>query len=229
MAAVFPLAAASLDEASPQVVRAYKAGLRELRSPLALRAEAWSRCRRQAESIVADCVAALRGEDPAHRMEVWRYSGLVGVDRVAQGIGVAESIRAGEVLWTAIQGPMKAAARCEDETDRLAVFLSITGAFRFSLSSRLYAGAVAYDRAASDAATEKRVGDDLLVRAYAVDLLSPREREVLKGLEKALSNIQIAHQLGITPATVKRHVHNIYAKLGAVSRVDAVNKSRVPL
>ena len=227
---VFPLAATALAEASPHIVRAYKVGLRDLRSPLALRADAWSRCRHQAESIIADCVAALRGEDPAHRMEVWRYSGLVGSDRVAQGIGVAESIRAGEVLWTAFQDPMKSAARCEGDDARLPVFLCVVGAFRFSLSSRLYAGAVAYDRAVADASALRGSTDDVVGdRARADELLSPRERDVLKGLEKGLSNVQIAHQLGITPATVKRHVHNIYARLGAVSRVDAVNKARAPL
>ncbi|MFC7648945.1 response regulator transcription factor [Streptosporangium lutulentum] len=41
----------------------------------------------------------------------------------------------------------------------------------------------------------------------------------------AYSNSQIATRLGITEATVKRHLSNIYAKLGAVSRVDSVRKA----
>ena len=40
----------------------------------------------------------------------------------------------------------------------------------------------------------------------------------------AKSNLQIARCLGITEGTVKRHLRNVYGKLGAVSRIDAVNK-----
>lgn len=56
-------------------------------------------------------------------------------------------------------------------------------------------------------------------------LLSPRQIDVLKLLAQAYSNGQIAARLFITEATVKRHLTNIYAKLGAVSRVDAIRKA----
>jgi DNA-binding NarL/FixJ family response regulator len=56
--------------------------------------------------------------------------------------------------------------------------------------------------------------------------LSCREVEVLGLAAGALSNAQIAAQLFITEGTVKRHLTNIYAKLGAVSRLDAVNKAQ---
>lgn len=52
--------------------------------------------------------------------------------------------------------------------------------------------------------------------------LSTRERDVLVLVAKALSNAQIASRLLIRQATVKRHLQNIYRKLGAVSRLDAV-------
>lgn len=55
--------------------------------------------------------------------------------------------------------------------------------------------------------------------------LSAREREVLTLVAAALSNRQIASRLSITEATVKRHLRNIFAKLDAVSRIDAVNKA----
>lgn len=58
-----------------------------------------------------------------------------------------------------------------------------------------------------------------------VDLLSFREREVLTLTAEALSNSQIARRLSIAEGTVKRHLRNIYGKLGAVSRLDAVNKA----
>jgi DNA-binding NarL/FixJ family response regulator len=56
--------------------------------------------------------------------------------------------------------------------------------------------------------------------------LSDREREVLGLVAQALSNGQIASRLGLTEATVKRHLRNIFVKLGAVSRLDAVNKAK---
>ncbi|OLB66085.1 MAG: hypothetical protein AUI10_03895 [Actinobacteria bacterium 13_2_20CM_2_72_6] len=56
--------------------------------------------------------------------------------------------------------------------------------------------------------------------------LSGRELEVLELAARALSNAQIAAQLFIAEGTVKRHLTNIYAKLDAVSRLDAVNRAR---
>ncbi|MFE7121362.1 helix-turn-helix transcriptional regulator, partial [Streptomyces sp. NPDC057654] len=55
--------------------------------------------------------------------------------------------------------------------------------------------------------------------------LSPREREVLDLVAVALSNRQIGARLGITEGTIKRHLRNIFDKLDAVSRLDAVNKA----
>lgn len=55
--------------------------------------------------------------------------------------------------------------------------------------------------------------------------LSEREQEVLTLVAGALSNSQIASRLHITEATVKRHLRNVFVKLGAVSRIDAVNKA----
>lgn len=61
--------------------------------------------------------------------------------------------------------------------------------------------------------------------ASAKSLLTEREAEVLQLIAEALSNAQIAARLYITEATVKRHLTNIYAKLNAVSRVDAIRKA----
>ncbi|HEY5833069.1 response regulator transcription factor [Streptomyces sp.] len=55
--------------------------------------------------------------------------------------------------------------------------------------------------------------------------LTLREVDVLTLAGKALSNRQIAIRLGIAEGTVKRHLRNVFEKLGAVSRMDAVNKA----
>jgi DNA-binding NarL/FixJ family response regulator len=56
-------------------------------------------------------------------------------------------------------------------------------------------------------------------------VLTERERAVLQLVAYAMSNAQIASRLGLTEGTVKRHLRNIFVKLGAVSRIDAVNKA----
>ncbi|MEV5128413.1 response regulator transcription factor [Streptomyces decoyicus] len=55
--------------------------------------------------------------------------------------------------------------------------------------------------------------------------LSQRELQILTYVGAALSNRQIATRLGITEGTVKRHLRNIFQKMGAVSRIDAYNKA----
>ncbi|GAA4076305.1 response regulator [Nonomuraea soli] len=57
------------------------------------------------------------------------------------------------------------------------------------------------------------------------DVLTSKEREVLELVAQALSNRQIASRLNTTEATVKRHLRNIFVKLGAASRIDAVNRA----
>ena len=51
--------------------------------------------------------------------------------------------------------------------------------------------------------------------------LTPREREVLAGVARGLSNRSIAEELGITERTARTHVSNILAKLGLASRTQA--------
>jgi ATP/maltotriose-dependent transcriptional regulator MalT len=56
--------------------------------------------------------------------------------------------------------------------------------------------------------------------------LSERELEVLRLLAAGLANGQIAEQLFLAVGTVKRHVFNIYGKLGVTSRTSAVARAR---
>jgi putative nucleotidyltransferase with HDIG domain len=52
--------------------------------------------------------------------------------------------------------------------------------------------------------------------------LSSREVEVLKRLAQGMVYKQIAHELALSTSTVRTHLHNIYGKLGAVDRAQAV-------
>ena len=52
--------------------------------------------------------------------------------------------------------------------------------------------------------------------------LSPRQRQILESIARGLSNAQIALLLGISPESVKTHVANLYGKIGAANRSEAV-------
>ena len=54
------------------------------------------------------------------------------------------------------------------------------------------------------------------------DALTPREIDVLRLIAAGNANKEIAAQLGLTEETVKSHVKNILAKLGANDRTHAV-------
>lgn len=56
-------------------------------------------------------------------------------------------------------------------------------------------------------------------------ILTVREQEVLRMIAQAYSNRDIAMSLSIAEGTVKRHTTNMYEKLGATSRIDAVRKA----
>lgn len=51
--------------------------------------------------------------------------------------------------------------------------------------------------------------------------LTPREREVLRGIENGLSTNEIAVELGIAPNTVRTHAQRLMSKLSVHSRVQA--------
>ncbi|QNE31088.1 response regulator transcription factor [Sphingomonas sp. NBWT7] len=72
---------------------------------------------------------------------------------------------------------------------------------------------------------ERRRDDEEVngVRALASHL-TPREREVLRGVGKGLLNKQIAFELGITEITVKMHRSSAGRKLKSVSVADMIRK-----
>ena len=72
---------------------------------------------------------------------------------------------------------------------------------------RIVRGASVVDPALVQALVAARRVEDPL------DVLSPREREVLSLMAEGRSNVGIAHRLWITEGTVENHVHSILRKL----------------
>lgn len=70
--------------------------------------------------------------------------------------------------------------------------------------------------AAGDASTRAAEAEVILAA------LTPRERDVLRGLAQGLPNKTIAYDLGISPRTVEVHRANLMTKLGVRSLSDAL-------
>lgn len=72
---------------------------------------------------------------------------------------------------------------------------------------------------------EERVTEKVAVQLDRAGL-RPREIEVLGEVEQGKTNDEIAVALGISPLTVKKHLENIYSRLGVRSRAEAVGRMR---
>jgi len=59
-----------------------------------------------------------------------------------------------------------------------------------------------------------------------VEPLSQRELEVLELINEGLANKEIASRLDVAPTTIKAHIRNLYGKIGARSRTEALAKAR---
>jgi len=55
--------------------------------------------------------------------------------------------------------------------------------------------------------------------------LTKRETEILEQLSKGLNYQKIAENLIISPATVRKHIENLYKKLQVHNKMEAVQKS----
>jgi DNA-binding CsgD family transcriptional regulator len=64
-------------------------------------------------------------------------------------------------------------------------------------------------------------------RSSCEGMLTARERDVMRCVEDGLSNAEIARELWIQPTTVRKHLENIFAKLGVRSRTAALSKLQV--
>jgi DNA-binding NarL/FixJ family response regulator len=131
-----------------------------------------------------------------------------------EGLGAARVIRE-EVPETAIL-VLSAHVEVEQATDLLAsgegvgylLKTRVTDVEEFMETvERIVKGGSVVDPAlVQELVAARRVEDPL-------DVLSPREREVLSLMAEGRSNAGIAHQLWITEGTVEKHVHSILTKL----------------
>jgi DNA-binding NarL/FixJ family response regulator len=56
--------------------------------------------------------------------------------------------------------------------------------------------------------------------------LSERQMQVLREMADGKANKEIARQLGVAPATIKTHVAQVIALLGAANRTEAAARAR---
>ncbi|MGN6611328.1 MAG: helix-turn-helix transcriptional regulator [Angustibacter sp.] len=56
--------------------------------------------------------------------------------------------------------------------------------------------------------------------------LTPRQWEILRRVSAGASNAQIARVLGLSEATVRKHLENVFVRLHVVSRTEAVERVR---
>ena len=69
---------------------------------------------------------------------------------------------------------------------------------------------------------QQRPGENAESHGHGALSLSARQLEVLGLLASGRTNQQIADELGLSLFTVNRHVSNIYRRIGAKNRSDAV-------
>jgi DNA-binding CsgD family transcriptional regulator len=65
-------------------------------------------------------------------------------------------------------------------------------------------------------------------RAPGTELLTNRELQVMALVEEGRPNADIARALWLSPGTVRKHLENVYAKLGVRNRTAAVARLRTP-
>ena len=67
------------------------------------------------------------------------------------------------------------------------------------------------------------VRNDAAVRSLG---LTGQEMKVLERLASGQSNKELARAFGLSPNTIKSHLANMFAKLGAATRTEAVTRAR---
>ena len=164
-------------------------------------------------------------------------NGVEAVDLVAQG---NVDVVLMDLKMPVLDGTL-ATARITADFPEVAVLVLTTYADDTSIANALRAGARGYltkdagraeigaalrstaaGQSTFDPEVSKRLIAGLTPASPGNDGLTARETEVLRLIARGLSNPEIAGQLFISEATVKTHINNTFAKIGARHRAEAV-------
>lgn len=164
------------------------------------------------------CGEAENGEE-ATRLAMRLKPDVVVMDLMMPGMSGAEAtaavLKASPESKVLILTTFGTAAEIAD-----AIAAGATGAITKNLSSAELTAALR-----DTAAGVRRLSPEIEESLSAADSgpnLTPRQREVLDSITRGLSNDEIAALLGISKARVKQHLNEVYEKLGAANRAEAV-------
>lgn len=164
------------------------------------------------------CGEAENGEEAA-RLAMRLKPDVVVMDLMMPGMSGAEAtaavLKASPESKVLILTTFGTAAEIAD-----ALAAGATGAITKNLSSAELTAALR-DTAAGVRRLSPEIEESLSVADNAPNL-TPRQREVLDSITRGLSNDEIASLLGISKARVKQHLNELYEKLGAANRAEAV-------
>jgi ATP/maltotriose-dependent transcriptional regulator MalT len=96
----------------------------------------------------------------------------------------------------------------------------------YALSGHDRQGLPGEESASPSGAEDGEVPGRLTAHDHLEDPLSEREIEVLSLLASGKTNSEVAGDLFVSVGTVKSHTGNIYRKLGARNRTEALTRAR---
>jgi len=153
-----------------------------------------------------DALPALREAAPAARVL------MLTVSEDEQDLSTALRAGAAGYLLKSIEGDALSAAIARVMRGESVLASEMTGklmdAFRDTSAN------------AASAKGSAEAGSASTAHASALQSLSPRERDILRGIARGASNKEIGAELGIAETTVKIHVQHVLRKLGVSSRVQ---------
>jgi DNA-binding NarL/FixJ family response regulator len=191
------------------------------------------------QQVVREGLVALLGLIDGVAVTGAAGNGAEAVDLVAQG---NVDVVLMDLRMPVLDGVL-ATARITAGYPEVAVLVLTTYADDESIASALRAGARGYltkdagraeigaalrSTAAGQSTFDPEVSKRLIagltppLQADEKDGLTARETEVLRLIAQGLSNPEIAGQLFISESTVKTHINNTFAKIGARHRAEAV-------
>jgi DNA-binding CsgD family transcriptional regulator len=236
-------AADTLTARTDEILKAYKSALRESNSPLIAPPERWDACRSQAKAVLLECAAALR-DDIVCYDEARLRTRAIGVARAIQQIPISDSIQAGMLLWSVSVSVLRESLTGESCAESLHLADAMEALHR-SIEARMHIGAIAHENCQlSYGIIANNTPSELFTDSAPSFYVSPsaepgeqdsmslqgiteREKQVLDGVARALSNREIARELCVGETTIKSHLRKIFRKLGATSRVDALKRAGI--